>query len=112
MMDLPGYKVKRVLGTVYGVTVRSRNWAADIGMGLRSIVGGELRSFTSMVYAARNEAISRAVEETKSRGGNAIICLRFDTGELMNIASQVCAYGTACMVEKMDETVEEAAQLT
>lgn len=43
------YRVVRVLGTVYGMTVRTRNWAAGIGMGLKSMVGGELKWFTNMV---------------------------------------------------------------
>lgn len=49
MYDIPGYKVVRVLGTVYGLTVRSRNWAAGLGMVTKSIVGGELPWFTSLV---------------------------------------------------------------
>lgn len=49
MFDVPGYRVVRVLGTVYGLTVRSRNWAASLGMVLKSVAGGELRWFTDMV---------------------------------------------------------------
>lgn len=49
MFDVPGYRVTKVFGTVYGITVRSRNWAAGLGMVLKSIAGGELRWFTNMV---------------------------------------------------------------
>ena len=49
MFDVPGYRVVRVLGAVYGLTVRSRNWAASLGMVLKSVAGGELRWFTDMV---------------------------------------------------------------
>jgi hypothetical protein len=49
MFDIPGYRIVRILGAVYGLTVRSRNWAAGLGMVLRSIAGGELRWFTNMV---------------------------------------------------------------
>ena len=49
MFDVPGYRVVRVLGAVYGLTVRSRNWAASLGMVLKSMAGGELRWFTNMV---------------------------------------------------------------
>ena len=38
-----------VLGAVYGLTVRSRNWAASLGMVLKSVAGGELRWFTNLV---------------------------------------------------------------
>ncbi|KAI8660437.1 hypothetical protein NCS57_01021100 [Fusarium keratoplasticum] len=110
MMDLPGYRVVKVLGAVYGITVRSRNIAAGIGMVLKSMAGGELTWFTSMLYSCRNDSISRVVEETKKRGGNAIICLRFETGDLGGFA-QASAYGTACVVEKIEGANVEASQL-
>ena len=102
MNDIPGYRVTKVLGTVYGLTVRSRNWAADIGAVLRSSVGGELKYFTTMMYRSRNSAVERMVGECLGRGGNAIIALRFDAGEIKMFA-QVCAYGTACVVEKIED---------
>jgi len=101
MNDLPGYRITKVLGTVYGLTVRSRNWGADIGAILRSVVGGEIGLFTRMMYSARNEALERLVGEAMGRGGNAVVGLRFDCGALATF-SQVCAYGTACLVEKID----------
>ncbi|KAJ0125201.1 hypothetical protein J7T55_006546 [Diaporthe amygdali] len=110
MFDVPGYRVVRVLGTVYGMTVRTRNWAASIGMGLKSAVGGELKWFTNMMYSARNEAVSRLVDECQKRQGNAIIAMRFDAADLAGFA-QVCAYGTAALVEKVDENAADAPQL-
>ena len=110
MFDVPGYRVVRTLGAVYGITVRSRNWGAALTMVVKSVAGGELRWFTDMLYRCRNDAISRIVAETKSRGGNAVIALRFDAGELGGFA-QVCAYGTACVVEKIEESPAQAAQL-
>lgn len=62
------------------------------------------------MYTARNDAISRVVAETQSRGANAIIALRFDAAELGGFA-QVCAYGTAAIVEKVDPDVAEPPQL-
>ncbi|KAF5649236.1 DUF74 domain protein [Fusarium tjaetaba] len=111
MMDLPGYRVTKVLGTVYGVTVRSRNFAANFGMAIKSLVGGELAWYTSMLYSCRNDSISRVVQETKKRGGNAVICLRFETGDLGAYAL-ASAYGTACVVEKIEGANVEAVQLT
>lgn len=110
MMDLPGYRITKVLGAVYGITVRSRNIAAGLTMVAKSFIGGELQWFTSMMYACRNDSISRCVSETRSRGGNAIICLRFDTSDLGGFA-QSCAYGTACVVEKIEDARVEAPQL-
>ncbi|KAK4078006.1 hypothetical protein Purlil1_12157 [Purpureocillium lilacinum] len=127
MMDLPGYRVEKVLGTakhipltppfqVYGMSVRSRNIAASLGMVTKSFAGGELRWFTSMLYSCRNDSISRVVDECKRRGGNAIICLRFDAGDMgeagdMGGFAQTAAYGTACIVRRIDESVEVPSQL-
>ncbi|KAL8294431.1 hypothetical protein RB600_000401 [Gaeumannomyces tritici] len=110
MFDVPGYRVVRVLGAVYGLTVRSRNWAAGLGMAVKSIVGGELKWFTNLLYSSRNDAISRVVAECQSRGGNAVIALRFDAGELGGF-SQVCAYGTAAVIERVDADAPDYPQL-
>ncbi|KAM3447741.1 hypothetical protein MY3296_008433 [Beauveria thailandica] len=110
MMDLPGYKIEQVLGTVYGITVRSRNLGATLGMVAKSFAGGELGWFTSMLYACRNDSIGRVVDECKARGGNAVICLRFDAGDVGGFA-QTAAYGTACRVVKIDEAVAPPPQL-
>lgn len=109
-MDLPGYRIVKVLGAVYGLTVRSRNIAAGLGMVIKSLAGGELTWFTSMLYSCRNDSLTRCITETKSRGGNAIICLRFDTSDLGGYA-QTCAYGTACVVEKLEDAPAIATQL-
>ncbi|KAI7775949.1 hypothetical protein LA080_006061 [Diaporthe eres] len=90
--------------------LRTRNWAAGIGMGLKSMVGGELKWFTNMMYSARNEAVSRVVDECQKRQGNAIITMRFDVADLAGF-TQVCAYGTAALVEKVDANAAEAPQL-
>jgi len=108
MNDIPGYKVKKVLGAVYGLTVRSRNWGAGLGGVAKSVVGGEIRVFTKLLYSARNEAAERMIGECMSRGGNAIIAMRFDVVDMGGF-SQVCAYGTACQMEKLEEMEESKA---
>ncbi|KAK0656728.1 hypothetical protein B0T16DRAFT_452264 [Cercophora newfieldiana] len=110
MFDVPGYRVVKVLGAVFGITVRTRNWGASLAMVIKSVAGGELKWFTNMLYTARNDAISRIVAETQSRGGNAVIALRFDAGELGGFA-QVCAYGTAAVIEKIDDSAVTHPQL-
>ena len=99
--DLPGYRIVKVLGTVYGLSVRSRNWGADIVSVLKSVVGGELRYLTNMLYTSRNHAVERMLGEVMGRGGNAVLAMRFDIAEVMGF-SQVCAYGTAVVVEKIE----------
>jgi uncharacterized protein YbjQ (UPF0145 family) len=102
MNDIPGHRVVKVLGAVYGLTVRSRNLGAGFASVLKSIVGGELGYLTNLLYSARNAAVERMVGECMARGGNAIIALRFDTTEIMGFA-QVCVYGTAVIVEPIEK---------
>ncbi|KAG5942875.1 hypothetical protein E4U53_007155 [Claviceps sorghi] len=63
-----------------------------------------------MLYSCRNDSVSRIVDECKRRGGNAVICLRFDVGDVGGFA-QTSAYGTACVVEKIDDAVQPPPQL-
>ncbi|KAF2027962.1 hypothetical protein EK21DRAFT_102167 [Setomelanomma holmii] len=92
MINVPSYCVVKVLGTVYGLSVRARN----------ALAGGELGEFTKLLYSSRDQSVERMLGECMSRNGNAIIAMKFDTSELMGFA-QVCACGTACIVETIEE---------
>lgn len=98
MNDLPGYEVTAVLGEVFGLTVRSRNAFSQWGAGLKSLVGGELKGMTKNLAQSREEATRRLVEEAEAKGANAILAFRFDTSELGDIWTEICAYGTAVTV--------------
>lgn len=93
--DIPGREIERVIGEVFGLTVRSRHIGSQLGAGLKSLVGGELRGMTTMLAQGREQAIARLVEEATRRGGNAIVAMRFDTSELGSTWTEICAYGTA-----------------
>ena len=98
--DLPGYEVEEVLGEVFGLTVRSRNVGSQIGAGLKSLVGGELKGMTKALADSREQVIERLTEEAQKRGGNAVLAMRFDTSEMGGTWTEICAYGTAVRVRK------------
>jgi uncharacterized protein YbjQ (UPF0145 family) len=100
MNDLPGYDIEEVFGEVFGLTVRSRNLGSQIGAGLKSLVGGELKGMTKMLAAGRQDATERLVEEAEAKGANAIVAFRFDTSELGSVWTEICAYGTAVRARK------------
>jgi uncharacterized protein YbjQ (UPF0145 family) len=106
--DIPGWDIQRVCGEVFGLTVRSRNAFSQIGAGFKSMFGGELQGMTKNLADSRNEAMGRLMNEARNRGGNAIIGMRFDTTELGDVWTEICAYGTA--VEAVPVT--EAAKYT
>ena len=99
--DLPGYEVVEVLGEVFGLTVRSRNIGSQIGAGLKSILGGELKGMTKALADSRQQVIDRMVAEAEAKGGNAIVAMRFDTSEMGSNWTEICAYGTAVRVRKI-----------
>jgi uncharacterized protein YbjQ (UPF0145 family) len=101
MNDLPGYQVDEVLGEVFGLTVRSRNVGSQIGAGLKSLVGGELKGMTKMLASGRDDATERLLEAAGGKGANAILAFRFDTSELGSTWTEICAYGTAVRVTKL-----------
>jgi len=95
MNDIPGYEVDEVFGEVMGLTVRSRNVGSQIGAGLKSILGGELKGMTKALVASREQVRQRMIEEAEAKGANAIIAMRFDTSEMGGNWTEICAYGTA-----------------
>jgi uncharacterized protein YbjQ (UPF0145 family) len=99
--DLPGWRIDEVLGEVWGLTVRSRNAFSQMGAGLKSMFGGELKGMTKALYESRNETMNRMIEEATRRGGNAIVAMRFDTSELGEVWTEICAYGTAVRATKL-----------
>ena len=93
--EVPGKKIAENLGVVKGNTVRARNIGRDIGAGLKSIVGGEVKTYTEMIKQSREEALNRMINEAQGKGADAIIGVRFMTSMIMQGASEMLAYGTA-----------------
>ena len=98
--ELVGYELTEVLGEVMGLTVRSRNIGSQIGAGLKSILGGELKGMTKALIDSRQQVMERMIEEAEGKGANAIIAMRFDTSEMGSQWTEICAYGTAVRVHK------------
>ncbi len=101
MNDLPGYRVVQVHGEVFGITVRARNAFSNVGASFRTMFGGEVKGYTQMLSDSRLEAVERLRFATAQVGGNAVLAMRFDTGEIADIMNEVAAYGTAVTVEKI-----------
>lgn len=100
MNDIPGYEVVEVYGEVFGVLTRSRNIVSGIGAGLKSIIGGEIGAYTKLLADSRTEATERMKQAAAEKGANAVIAMRFDTGEIGGSMNEVAAYGTAVRVQK------------
>jgi uncharacterized protein YbjQ (UPF0145 family) len=97
--NIPGKDIVEILGVVKGSTVRARNIGRDIGAGLKSIIGGEVKTYTEMSKDAREEAYNRMVNEAIDIGADAIVGIRFTTSMIMTGASEMLAYGTAVKIK-------------
>ena len=98
MNDIPGHEVDEVLGSAFGLTVRSRHIGSTLGAAMKSVVGGELKGLTKLLAEGRNAAEERLIEDAEAKGANAIIAFRFDTSEMGTMGTEICAYGTAVRV--------------
>ena len=98
--EVPGKKVTKVIGIVKGSTVRARNIGRDIGAGFKSIIGGEIKTYTDMIAQSREEAYNRMINQAIDAGADAVIGFRFMTSMIMQGASEMLAYGTAVKLSK------------
>lgn len=98
--DLPGYEITEVYGEVFGLIVRSRNIFGNIGASFRTIFGGEVKGYTKLLADTREQAMSRLRAEAAAKGANAVLMMRFDSGDIANQMNEVVAYGTAVKVVK------------
>jgi uncharacterized protein YbjQ (UPF0145 family) len=93
--SIVGHRVTETLGQVFGVVVRSRGIGGNVMAQLRSIGGGEIKEYTSLVEDTRRHAIDRLVTNAQLMGADAVVMMRFDSGEIGQTMSEVVAYGTA-----------------
>ena len=93
--EVPGKEIKEILGIVKGSTVRSRNVARDIGAAFKNLVGGEIKTYTEMANASRDESYNRMVNDAINFGADAVIGMQFSTSMIMQGAAEMVAYGTA-----------------
>jgi uncharacterized protein YbjQ (UPF0145 family) len=109
--DLPGWEIQRVCGEVFGLTVRSRNAFSQLGAGLKSMFGGELQGMTQNLTNSRNEVMARMLDAARAKGGNAVVGMRFDTNDMAETWTELCAYGTAVVAIPVSEGAKQTAAL-
>ena len=94
-----GHRIVETKGQVFGLVVRSRGFSGNLIAGLRSLGGGEIKEYTSLLEDTRRQALDRLVKNATLMGGNAVISMRFDSSELAGTMSEIVAYGTAVVIE-------------
>jgi uncharacterized protein YbjQ (UPF0145 family) len=97
--NIPGYVVTETFGEVFGLIVRSRNIFGNIGASFRTIFGGEVKGYTKLLADTREQALERLRDEAAAKGANAVLMMRFDSGDIGGVMNEVIAYGTAVTVK-------------
>jgi uncharacterized protein YbjQ (UPF0145 family) len=99
--DLDGYRIVSNLGLVRGIVVRSRSVVGTLGASLQTLLGGDITLFTKLCEDTRNDAFERMLQHAGELGANAVIGVRYDATEIMQGVTEVLAYGTAVVTEKI-----------
>jgi uncharacterized protein YbjQ (UPF0145 family) len=98
---LDGYRIVRNLGVVRGITVRSRSIIGNIGAGIQTLFGGNISLLQELCERARQEAFLLMMQHAAEHGANAVVGMRYDANEVMSGVTEVLAYGTAVVIEKV-----------
>ena len=91
---IPGRELEP-LGLVKGSTIQSKNIGRDITQSFKTLVGGELKSYTDMMDQARALATQHMEQEAEALGADAVVNIRYSSASVMQGAAEVMAYGTA-----------------
>lgn len=102
-LELPGYRIRRNLGMVRGITVRSRSIVGNFLGGLQSLFGGNITIYTELCEQARDETYRDMLQHARQLGANAIVAVRYDATDVMAGLTEVLCYGTAVVVEPTDQ---------
>jgi uncharacterized protein YbjQ (UPF0145 family) len=104
---IPGTRVVKTLGQVFGLTVRSRSLGGNIAAGLKSLAGGEIGSYVKLNEDSRRQALDRMVANAAAMGANAVTMMRFDSTEMGKSMSEIVAYGTAQVIETVSNPASD-----
>jgi uncharacterized protein YbjQ (UPF0145 family) len=99
--ELPGQRIVQNLGVVRGIVVRSRSIVGNIGASFQMLFGGNITLYTQLCERARADAYRLMLDHAGEIGANAVIGMRYDANEVTSGVTEVLAYGTAVVVERM-----------
>ena len=101
-IELNGYRIIKSLGIVRGITVRSRSLLGNIVGAFQILFGGNISIYQELCEKTREEAFQLMLQHASEKGANAVINMRYDANDVMGGVTEVLAYGTAVVVEKIN----------
>lgn len=97
---VPGFKILKVLGPIVGVAARTRSPYSEGFKSTSDGHGATPHQRRDLMVHSRFEAVNNMVEQAQMVGANAVIAMRFDHRAVTEVWNEICAYGTAVMVER------------
>lgn len=107
---MTGKTVQKHLGLVQGSSVRAKHAGKDILSGIKNIFGGELKAYTELLQESRDEATERMIAQAEAVGANAVLNVRYSTSNIMAGAAEIYVYGTAVILDGLDDESRYASQ--
>ena len=101
--ELAGHRTVKMLGVARGAAIRSRHFGHSLLAFFRGLVGGEIVDYTKVIAETREQAFDRMVDDAKRMGANALLAVRFTSIEVMKNAAEIVVYGTAAVVEELQQ---------
>ena len=98
--NVAGNDIDVHLGTVIGNTIRARHVGKDIQAAFRTIMGGEIKEYTSMMAESREQALIRMKDRAKELDADAVVGVRFQTSMILSGTAELLVYGTAVRFKK------------
>ena len=98
--NVAGNEIDVHLGTVIGNTIRARHVGKDIQAAFRTIMGGEIKEYTSMMAESREQALIRMKDRAKELDADAVVGVRFQTSMILSGTAELLVYGTAVKFKK------------
>lgn len=86
---------------VMGAAVIATDYFKVFAAGLRTLFGGEMKSYTTLMERARREAVLRMLEQARSEGARIVWNIRYETSTTQGQQKkhpggvEILAYGTA-----------------
>jgi len=97
---VPNREVLAYKGLAKGATIRAKHIGKDILAGFKSIFGGEIKVYKQALDESRDIALQRMIDDAQKLGANAIICVRLQSSQIMQGATEMIAYGTAVLISE------------
>ena len=91
---IPGREIE-ALSLVKGSVVQCKSFGKDFMAGMKTFVGGESESYTTMLNEARQLATKRMVDEAEKLEADAVVNVRYASASIMQGAAEITVYGTA-----------------